>query len=57
MLFISCSQLLPHVAYIVRHVKELFRRCKLPDLRKKLYSAMKMLLISMGIGSCQQFVS
>uniref|UniRef100_A0A2P2LE81 Pre-rRNA-processing protein RIX1 N-terminal domain-containing protein n=1 Tax=Rhizophora mucronata TaxID=61149 RepID=A0A2P2LE81_RHIMU len=44
------SQLLPHAAYTVQLVKKYFRRCGLPDLRKKLYSVTKMLLISMGIG-------
>ncbi|CAI0420652.1 unnamed protein product [Linum tenue] len=44
------SQLLPHAAYIVRLVKEYFRRCHLPDLRKKVYSISQMLLISMGVG-------
>ncbi|CAN1226406.1 Proline-, glutamic acid- and leucine-rich protein 1, partial [Linum perenne] len=44
------SQLLPHAAYIVRLVKEYFKRCQLPDLRQKLYAIAKMLLISMGVG-------
>ncbi|XP_021679004.1 uncharacterized protein LOC110663860 isoform X2 [Hevea brasiliensis] len=44
------SQLLPHAAYVVRLVKEYFRRCKLSELRTKIYSIIKMLLISVGVG-------
>ncbi|KAJ8900135.1 hypothetical protein K2173_024251 [Erythroxylum novogranatense] len=44
------SQLLPHAAYAVRLVKEYFRRCEVPELRVKVYSITKMLLISMGVG-------
>uniref|UniRef100_A0A6N2M1J1 Pre-rRNA-processing protein RIX1 N-terminal domain-containing protein n=1 Tax=Salix viminalis TaxID=40686 RepID=A0A6N2M1J1_SALVM len=44
------SQLLPHAAYIVRLVKEYFKRCELPELRIKVYSITKLLLMSMGIG-------
>ncbi|XP_038688480.1 proline-, glutamic acid- and leucine-rich protein 1 isoform X1 [Tripterygium wilfordii] len=44
------SQLLPHAAYIVRLIKEYFKRCVLPDLRIKLYSITEVLLRSMGIG-------
>ncbi|KDP35790.1 hypothetical protein JCGZ_10426 [Jatropha curcas] len=44
------SQLLPHAAYVVRLVKEYFRRCQLSELRIKIYSITKILLISMGIG-------
>ncbi|KAJ6900821.1 hypothetical protein NC652_026804 [Populus alba x Populus x berolinensis] len=50
MLFPFCSQLLPHAAYIVRLVKEYFKRCELPELRIKVYSITKLLLMSMGIG-------
>ncbi|EEF41201.1 conserved hypothetical protein [Ricinus communis] len=44
------SQLLPHAAYIVRLVKEYFRRCQLSELRIKTYSITKVLLTSMGVG-------
>ncbi|CAK7325241.1 unnamed protein product [Dovyalis caffra] len=44
------SQLLPHAAYIVRLVKEYFKRCELPELRIKVYSITKVLLMSMGVG-------
>ncbi|XWS56869.1 hypothetical protein CRYUN_Cryun09bG0122400 [Craigia yunnanensis] len=44
------SQLLPLAAYVVRLVTRYFRRCALPELRIKLYSITRMLLISMGVG-------
>ncbi|XP_044462220.1 proline-, glutamic acid- and leucine-rich protein 1-like isoform X3 [Mangifera indica] len=44
------SQLLPHAAYIVRLVKQYFKRCTLPELRIKLYSVTKSMVISMGVG-------
>ncbi|KAJ4831740.1 hypothetical protein Tsubulata_031012 [Turnera subulata] len=44
------SQLLPHAARTVRLVKEYFKSCELPDLRIKIYSIAKMLLMSMGVG-------
>ncbi|XP_027159423.1 uncharacterized protein LOC113760878 isoform X3 [Coffea eugenioides] len=44
------SQLLPHVADITRLLTEYFRTCVLPELRIKVYSIMKVLLMSMGIG-------
>ncbi|XVE90883.1 hypothetical protein DITRI_Ditri20bG0111900 [Diplodiscus trichospermus] len=44
------SQLLPHAASIVRLVTRYFRKCAQPELRIKLYSIMRMLLISMGVG-------
>ncbi|KAJ4721047.1 Proline-, glutamic acid-and leucine-rich protein 1 [Melia azedarach] len=44
------SQLLPHTAYILRLVKQYFKRCALPDLRIKLYAITKSLLLSMGVG-------
>ncbi|KAL3520882.1 hypothetical protein ACH5RR_019031 [Cinchona calisaya] len=44
------SQLLPHVADITRLLTEYFRTCALPELRIKVYSIMKALLMSMGIG-------
>ncbi|GMI72535.1 hypothetical protein like AT1G30240 [Hibiscus trionum] len=43
-------QLLPHSAYIVRVITRYFKTCALPDLRIKLYSIVKMLLLSMGVG-------
>ncbi|XP_022739284.1 uncharacterized protein LOC111291678 [Durio zibethinus] len=43
------SQLLPHAAYVVRLVTRYFR-CALPEMRIKLYSITRMLLISMGVG-------
>eukprot|EP00268_Persea_americana_P043737 TRINITY_DN4401_c0_g1_i2.p1 TRINITY_DN4401_c0_g1~~TRINITY_DN4401_c0_g1_i2.p1 ORF type:complete len:864 (-),score=172.49 TRINITY_DN4401_c0_g1_i2:333-2924(-) len=44
------SQLLPHVADVVRLLKEYFGRCTLPSLRIRVYSIMQVLLISMGVG-------
>ncbi|KAJ0101543.1 hypothetical protein Patl1_05894 [Pistacia atlantica] len=44
------SQLLPHAAYIVRLVKQYFKRCALPELRIKLYSVTKSMVVSMGVG-------
>ncbi|KAJ1429529.1 Pre-rRNA-processing protein RIX1, N-terminal [Sesbania bispinosa] len=44
------SQLLPHAASIVRVITKYFRTCALPELRIKVYSVTKTLLISMGVG-------
>ncbi|KAH9696925.1 RIX1 domain-containing protein [Citrus sinensis] len=44
------SQLLPHGAFILRLVKQFFKRCALPELRRKLYSITKLLLLFMGAG-------
>ncbi|XP_043704243.1 proline-, glutamic acid- and leucine-rich protein 1 [Telopea speciosissima] len=44
------SQLLPHAADVVRLLTEYFRRCAHPSLRIKVYSIMRMLLISIGVG-------
>ncbi|KAF8390224.1 hypothetical protein HHK36_024749 [Tetracentron sinense] len=44
------SQLLPHAADIVRLLTDYFRRCTLPALRIKVYSIIRILLISMGAG-------
>ncbi|XP_019181831.1 PREDICTED: proline-, glutamic acid- and leucine-rich protein 1 [Ipomoea nil] len=44
------SQLLPHAAGIIRLLTEYFQRCVLPEIRIKLYSIMKVLLLSMGVG-------
>ncbi|KAF5185273.1 3-chlorobenzoate-3,4-dioxygenase reductase subunit [Thalictrum thalictroides] len=44
------SQLLPNAVEVVRIVTEYFRRCMLPALRIKVYSIVKILLISMGVG-------
>ncbi|XP_030966472.1 uncharacterized protein LOC115987139 [Quercus lobata] len=44
------SQLLPYAASIVRLITAYFKRCALPELRIKLYSITRILLISMGIG-------
>ncbi|GLT57051.1 hypothetical protein SLA2020_300530 [Shorea laevis] len=44
------SHLLPHAAEVVRLVTKYFRRCALPELRIKLYSITRILLISMGVG-------
>ncbi|KAE8689576.1 Detected protein of unknown function [Hibiscus syriacus] len=43
-------QLLPHSAYVVRVVTRYFKICALPELRIKLYSIIRMLLLSMGVG-------
>ncbi|KAH6766913.1 hypothetical protein C2S52_017896 [Perilla frutescens var. hirtella] len=44
------SQLLPHVADIFELLKEYLRRCKFPDLKIKVYTILKVLLMSMGVG-------
>ncbi|KAG6680397.1 hypothetical protein I3842_13G039800 [Carya illinoinensis] len=44
------SQLLPHAASIVRLITSYFKRCALPELRIKVYSITRILLISMGVG-------
>ncbi|XP_010549501.1 PREDICTED: proline-, glutamic acid- and leucine-rich protein 1 isoform X2 [Tarenaya hassleriana] len=44
------SQFLPHAASVIRLVTSYFRKCSLPELRIKLYSITKTLLISMGVG-------
>lgn len=44
------SQLLPHAAHIIRIVTEYLKSCELPQLRIKLYSLIKMMLMSMGVG-------
>ncbi|KAK6929074.1 Pre-rRNA-processing protein RIX1, N-terminal [Dillenia turbinata] len=48
------SQLLPHAARIVRILTEYFQRCQVPMLRVKVYSIIKILLISFGIGVISQ---
>ncbi|PON70689.1 Coatomer beta subunit [Trema orientale] len=45
------SQLLPHAASIVRLISVYFKKCALPELRTKMYSITKILLISMGVGT------
>ncbi|XP_028549225.1 proline-, glutamic acid- and leucine-rich protein 1-like isoform X2 [Dendrobium catenatum] len=44
------SQLLPHGANVVRLLTEYFRRARMPSIRRKVYSIVQMLLISMGVG-------
>ncbi|KAF7801450.1 proline-, glutamic acid- and leucine-rich protein 1 [Senna tora] len=44
------SQLLPHAAFTVRIITIYFKTCALPELRIKVYSVTKILLISMGLG-------
>ncbi|CAK8565723.1 unnamed protein product [Lathyrus sativus] len=44
------SQLLPHAASIVRLITKYFKTCQLPEIRIKVYSVAKILLISMGVG-------
>ncbi|XP_057436225.1 uncharacterized protein LOC130728696 [Lotus japonicus] len=46
----SGSQLLPHAASIARIITQYFKTCALPELRIKVYSVTKTLLISMGVG-------
>ncbi|KAL6552634.1 hypothetical protein OROHE_007998 [Orobanche hederae] len=45
------SLLLPHVAGIVQLLQDYLRTCKNPDLKIKAYSILKVLLMSMGIGT------
>lgn len=45
-----CSQMLPHAAYIVRLIMGYFKNCSLPELRVKIYSIIRTLLMSMGVG-------
>ncbi|XP_071707764.1 uncharacterized protein [Rutidosis leptorrhynchoides] len=44
------SQLLPHGAHIIRIVTEYFTNCQYPDLRIKLYTIVKLMMLSMGVG-------
>lgn len=44
------SQLLPHVADIARLLTEYFRKCALPELRVMIYSVIRILLMSLGVG-------
>ncbi|KAK7292775.1 hypothetical protein RJT34_15628 [Clitoria ternatea] len=44
------SQLLPHAACIVRIITKYFKTCELSELRIKVYSVTRTLLISMGVG-------
>ncbi|XP_057454758.1 uncharacterized protein LOC130746223 [Lotus japonicus] len=46
----SGSELIPHAASIVRIITQYFKTCALPELRIKVYSVTKTLLISMGVG-------
>ncbi|KAK6933543.1 Pre-rRNA-processing protein RIX1, N-terminal [Dillenia turbinata] len=48
------SQLLPHAARIIRILTEYFQRCQVPMLRVKVYSIIKILLISVGVGVISQ---
>ncbi|KAL6494296.1 hypothetical protein OROGR_031096 [Orobanche gracilis] len=45
------SLLLPHVAGIVQLLQDYLWTCKIPDLKIKAYSILKVLLMSMGIGT------
>lgn len=49
-MIIFCSQLLPHVVDMTRFLSEYFKTCGLPELRVKVYSILKVLLMSMGVG-------
>lgn len=44
------SQLLPHAAHIVHLLSVYLKRCVLPELRVKVYSITRILLISTGVG-------
>lgn len=44
------SQMLPHAAYIVRLIMGYFKNCSLPELRVKVYSIIRTLLLAMGVG-------
>ncbi|PRQ18884.1 hypothetical protein RchiOBHm_Chr7g0211051 [Rosa chinensis] len=44
------SQVLPHEAHIVHLLSVYLKRCVLPELRVKVYSITKILLISTGVG-------
>ncbi|KAJ7970575.1 Proline-, glutamic acid-and leucine-rich protein 1 [Quillaja saponaria] len=44
------SQLLPYAASIVRLITVYFKKCLMPELRIKIYSITRILLISMGVG-------
>ncbi|XP_066317836.1 uncharacterized protein [Miscanthus floridulus] len=45
------SQLLPHGASIIRLITEYFKIAKLPTLRTKAYSILRLLLTAMGVGT------
>ncbi|KAL4576739.1 hypothetical protein LXL04_012838 [Taraxacum kok-saghyz] len=44
------SQLLMHAAHMIRIVTDYLGKCELPELRIKLYSLIKVMLLSMGVG-------
>ncbi|XP_054784405.1 uncharacterized protein LOC129291194 isoform X1 [Prosopis cineraria] len=44
------SQLLPYAAFTARIITMYFKTCALPELRIKVYSITRILLISMGVG-------
>ncbi|KAJ7974893.1 Proline-, glutamic acid-and leucine-rich protein 1 [Quillaja saponaria] len=44
------SQLLPYAASVVRLITVYFKKCLMPELRIKIYSITRILLISMGVG-------
>ncbi|KAK7275322.1 hypothetical protein RIF29_16435 [Crotalaria pallida] len=44
------SKILPHAASILRIITKYFKTCALPELRIKVYSAAKILLMSAGVG-------
>ncbi|KAL0698667.1 hypothetical protein Bca4012_054789 [Brassica carinata] len=51
------SQLLPYAAFVVRLISGYFSKCSLPELRIKLYSIIKTLLKSMGVGMAMQLAN
>lgn len=48
--YFPCSQLLPHMQFIVRLISVYFKKCALPELRTKMYSITKTLFIKMRAG-------
>ncbi|XP_040381262.1 uncharacterized protein LOC102713004 [Oryza brachyantha] len=45
-----CSSLITHASILVKLISEYFKRAKLPAVRRKLYTIVRLLLSSMGFG-------
>jgi hypothetical protein len=46
----SCSSLIPHAGIVVSLITEYFKGAKLPSIRRKLYTVVRLLLSSIGVG-------
>ncbi|TVU09026.1 hypothetical protein EJB05_42465 [Eragrostis curvula] len=50
------SSLIPHAGIVVMVISEYFNRTKLPAIRRKLYTVVRLLLSSMGVGMVMQLL-